>query len=147
MICGCNFKLLARGGYRCPFMLPEIASSRKLQKNFARSIEDSIKKGLFDGIFSSTASLRNSFVSRDLWGGILMEYIRNMYAKIDSISIRSEKEIKSWRARREISNETCFLFEELCPSPLLTRLFKGREKWEPPLSVPKTVRRAINFLR
>lgn len=62
-----------------------------------------------------------------------MEYIRNMYAKIDSISIRSEKEIKSWRARREISNETCFLFEELCPSPLLTRLFKGREKWEPPL--------------
>lgn len=94
MICGCNFKLLARGGYRCPFMLPEIASSRKLQKNFARSIEDSIKKGLYDGIFSSTASLRNSFVSRDLWGGILMEYIRNMYAKIDSFRSDPRKKLK-----------------------------------------------------
>lgn len=54
-------------------MLPEIASSRKLQKNFARSIEDSIKKGLYDGdIFFDGVSSKlfrfEGFVGRDING-------------------------------------------------------------------------------
>lgn len=64
----------------------------------------------------------------------------------DFIERKNMKVEGNWRSISTRSNKTRFLFEELCPSSPLVVFSKG-EKWEPPLSVPKTVRRAINFLR